>query len=457
MAQIAEKASMVKPEAPAVKRAVPLLAVHADKCTGCRMCELACSFKKVGRGDVSASRIRRNPKAPTAIAPSVCIQCSDPACLKACPRGAITKDPVTGIVHINHEKCVPCVLCRKACAYGGIQNSPLEGLVVKCDHCGGDPECVKVCASGALEYVDNTLAYNELGDREDLASPGLSACLGCPAETLMRFTLKFLGPNTVLALGPGCLAGTGSAGFGKLNGLKIPTYHSLLDNYASMLAGTRRAYNRIGKEFNPVVLAGDGGTADVGFQSTSGAAERGENIIYICYDNEGYMNTGIQRSGTTPRGAWTTTTPVGPSRRGKTQQRKDMALLMAMHDLPYVATATVSYPVDYLKKLKRAVEVLRSRKGMVYLHVFSSCPTGWRFPPDKSTLVNKMAVLTNFFPLWECVDGQFRITKPVPFPRPIEEYTRLMGKYSHLNREEIDEYQADVDRRFRRLLALTRM
>jgi phenylglyoxylate dehydrogenase beta subunit len=357
-------------------------------------------------------------------------------------------------VTIDHVKCVPCQLCRKACAFGGIQHSLLEGLVVKCDHCAGDPECVKHCASGALEYVDVSGVADALGGREDLASPGLSACLGCPLETLLRFTLRFFGRDTILALGPSCAAGIGSAGFGATNGLKIPTYHSLLDNYASMLSGTRRAYRRVGKEFHAVVLAGDGGTADVGFQSLSGAAERGENLIYICYDNEGYMNTGIQRSGTTPRGAWTTTTPVGAAKRGKTQQRKDMALLMAMHDIPYVATANIGYPADYLAKLRLASQV---KHGLAYLHVFSSCPTGWRFPPERSIQVNKMAVQTNFAPLWECLDGRFRLTKEVPFPRPIEAYTRLMGKYAHLTRAEIDEFQADVDRRYRRLQALARM
>ena len=312
---------------------------------------------------------------------------------------------------------------------------------MKCDFCGGDPACVKACPRGALELKIGAEIYNSWGDLEDLFVPGMSACLGCNSELLIRHTLRRIGPNTVVATPPGCIAGVGSVGYNGRTCTKVPVFHPLLTNTAAMLAGARRYYNRIGRDVTMLALAGDGGTADVGFQSLSGAAERGEQMIFICLDNEGYMNTGVQRSGTTPYGAWTSTTPVGSVLRGKTRDAKPMPLLMVMHRCEYVATASLAFMEDYYAKVDKAVKF--SKKGMAYIHVFSPCPTGWRFSPSMLIEVSRKAVQTNMVPLWEYInaEGHLRFTHPVDNPLPVNAYLSLVGKYRHLSEEQITHIQ----------------
>lgn len=297
-------------------------------------------------------------------------------------------------------------------------------------------------------------AYYDVTRHEDLLSPGNSACLGCHAELALRTTLRILGPNTILAIPPGCMGGIGVVGFQGGSGTKIPVFFPLLDNTAAMLAGIKRQYQREGRDVNVVAFAGDGGTADAGFQSLSGAAERGENIIYICYDNEAYMNTGVQRSGTTPKWSWTQTTPVGERSQGKSQKGKDMPMIMAAHNIPYVATANPSFLPDYIDKLKKAMQV---KNGMSYIHLYSGCPTGWKFPTEKTIEVGKLAVETNLYPLWECVEGKYRMTYEVKKRTPIQEYTRSMQKYAHLTDEEIRSLQYSVDQNYKRLKDLCRI
>jgi pyruvate/2-oxoacid:ferredoxin oxidoreductase beta subunit len=228
-------------------------------------------------------------------------------------------------------------------------------------------------------------------------------------------------------------------------GAKVPVFFPLLDNVAAMLSGIKREYRRKGVEVNVVAFAGDGGTADIGFQCLSAAAERGENIIYICYDNEGYMNTGFQRSGTTPYGAWTSTTPVGKRGIGKKQRSKNLPMIMAAHEIPYVATACMSYPHDFERKLQKAMEV---KDGLVYIHLLSPCPTGWRVPPEKAIEIGRLAVETNFFPLWEMERGVYRFTVEANEPKPLEEFLRKMGKYSHLSRKQIQEIKSILEKRY---------
>ncbi|WP_096200508.1 thiamine pyrophosphate-dependent enzyme [Bacillus sp. FJAT-45350] len=305
------------------------------------------------------------------------------------------------------------------------------------------------------EEKDIKNAYKEVTKVEDLLSPGNSACLGCHAELALRTTLRVLGPNTILAIPPGCMGGVGVVGFQGGSGAKIPVFFPLLDNTAAMLSGIKRAWRRRGVEdINVVTFAGDGGTADAGFQSLSGAAERGENIIYICYDNEAYMNTGVQRSGTTPKWSWTQTTPIGEESSGKSQKGKDMPMIMAAHGIPYVATANPSYLPDYIEKLKKAMKV---KNGMSYIHLYSGCPTGWKFPTEKTIEIGNIAVETNLYPLWECENGKFKLTHKVRKRRPISDYTKSMQKYSHLTERDINELQESVDSKYKRLLKLCKM
>ena len=415
------------------------LAIYPEKCNNCLDCEKACAKVKTGREDGSRSRIRTIKNLKEAyFGPVVCLQCNDPDCLHICPAGAIHKDAETGIVSIDDERCVRCLLCTLTCPYCGVFYSAKDKKMIKCDLCDGDPECVKVCKPGALQYLRHAEIYKEWASQEDLFSPGLSACMGCNSELIIRFSLRILGKNTVLATPPGCIPGFGAVGYSDTAGAKVPIFHPLLSNTAAMLAGIKRYYQRIGRDVQVVAFAGDGGTADVGFQALSGAVERGENIIYICVDNEGYMNTGIQRSGTTPFGAWTTTTPVGKTSMGKKRESKNLPMIMVMHGAPYVATASTAYLEDYAEKLKKAMKV---RDGVAYIHLFSPCPTGWRFQPDKTIEVSRLAVETNFFPLWEYQRGGFRFTRSIENPRPVKEYLRLVGKYSHLTRNQIREIE----------------
>ncbi len=270
----------------------------------------------------------------------------------------------------------------------------------------------------------------------------------------LRLVLKILGPETILAIPPGCMGGVGVVGWGATTGVRVPVFFPLLDNTASMLAGIKLMYSRRGRDVNVVAFAGDGATVDAGFQSLSGAAERGDSIIYICYDNEGYMNTGFQRSGSTAKGSWTSTTPVGGARAGKSQDKKDMPMVMAMHDIPYVATASPAFTADLVRKVEKAMTL---KSGLAYLHVLNPCSNGWGFPAQKSIEIARLSVLTRYFPLYEVEDGRFRITVDPPKPRPVADFVRSMKKFSHFGEEDIARLQRLVDDKWRRLHALTRV
>jgi len=429
-------------------RGYDTIAFHGDKCDGCGACMTACAAAKSETGALVHSRIRVLPDDLTgAFELALCRQCGEPKCVMNCPSGALVKDLDTGLVPWDGSKCINCLLCTAGCAYGGITYDGAVGHVIKCDMCGGDPACVRACPRGALEFNRAGSIYNEYGDREDLFVPGLSACQGCNSELLMRHTLRKVGPNTVVAAPPGCIPGMGAVGYNGKTGTKVPVFHPLLTNTASMLTGIRRHYDRIGRrDVTMLALAGDGGVVDVGFQSLSGAAERGERLLFICVDNEGYMNTGVQRSGSTSYGSWTSTTPVGAALRGKTQDAKNMPVIMMMHGCEYVATASLGFMDDYYEKLDKALDA--SKRGMAYLHVYSPCPVGWRFPSSETIEVSRKAVETNFVTLWEYApDRGLRFTHPVDEPLPVERYLALSGKYRHLDAGQTAHIQADVESR----------
>lgn len=428
------------------------IAFYPERCDGCGECVKACSRAKSGTDDPVHSRIQvANAPDGSEHALALCRQCGDPRCAMDCPAGALNKDEQTGVVIWEETNCVNCQLCTLACAHAGITHNSKSNQPMKCDMCGGDPLCVKSCKTGALELKRGADLFNAWGDYEDLFVPGISACLGCNSELLIRHTLRRVGPETVVATPPGCIAGVGAVGFNGLTATKTPVFHPLLTNTASMLAGVRRYYNRIGRDVTMLAFAGDGGAADVGFQSLSGAAERGEQMIYICVDNEGYMNTGVQRSSTTPFGAWTSTTPVGSVLRGKTRDAKPLPVIMMMHNCEYVATASTAFMEDYYRKLDKAIQA--AKRGMAYIHVFSPCATGWRFPPSQLIEVGRRAVESNMIPLWEFehFEGRLRFTHPVENPLPVSEYLGLIGKYRHLDDKQIEHIQKTVDAGIRML------
>jgi pyruvate ferredoxin oxidoreductase beta subunit/phenylglyoxylate dehydrogenase beta subunit len=297
-----------------------------------------------------------------------------------------------------------------------------------------------------VNYIDY------LDTQEDLVTAGTSACQGCPAELSLRTTLKVLGKNTIMAIPPGCMAGAGCIGWNFDNGLKIPVHITLLDNTASVLTGIKKVYEADGRDVNVVAFAGDGATADCGFQSLSAAAERGDNVIYICYDNEGYMNTGFQRSGSTTKGSSTSTTPAGDVAKGKEQQKKDIPMIMAMHNPAYLATLSPSHMSDFVKKMEKAKNI---KEGFVYLHIFSPCPTGWGFDGSRSIEVARKAVQTNLFPLYEVENGQYNITVPNKNPKPVSELMGMMKKFAHLSDEEMNDVQEFVDKKYKFLSAVS--
>jgi pyruvate ferredoxin oxidoreductase beta subunit/2-oxoisovalerate ferredoxin oxidoreductase beta subunit len=282
--------------------------------------------------------------------------------------------------------------------------------------------------------------------RRELMEPGHLACPGCGAALAMRLVLKALGEKTILSL-PAC-CWTIIAGPWPQSSLKVPVFHTAFETAASTASGIKAALEVRGDHETTVVAwAGDGGTFDIGLQALSGAAERNEDIIYICYDNEAYMNTGIQRSSATPYGAWTTTTP---GQHWKVHAKKDILAILAAHRIPYAATACVSYPEDLVAKVARARDI----KGMRFIHVLAPCPPGWKTEDDETIELGRLAVASRVFPLLEVEDGErWRLTRD-PAPRPLEDYLSKQGRFRHLTPEQIAVIQRDVDHRWAALQRL---
>ena len=382
---------------------------------------------------------------------NVCNQCSEPACLDVCPTGAITKSAADGIVRINETKCLGCGLCDLACPYGGIDFHPGSKKASKCDLCDGDPQCLSACPTKAisLRKARSIIQYFH----EDQFLSGSPLCGGCPAETALRFILRVTGKDTFLFGAPGCACNMFN-GLGTKSMCLVPGHMSNMTTVPSTAAGVKRYYHKLEKDVRCVAFVGDGCATDVGFQPLSGAAERNENIIFITYDNEGYMNTGIQRSSTTPYMGWTTTTPVGGKRKGKQMSSKNVPLIMAAHQIPYVATAVIAFPDDFLRKLLKAMAV---KDGMSYIHILSPCILGWGYGMSASLDVCRTAVETNYFPLWDYERGRYRLTHEVEKPKPIGEYIRLLRKFSHLDESDIEEFQRVVNKNFEHIKALSKM
>jgi pyruvate ferredoxin oxidoreductase beta subunit len=235
---------------------------------------------------------------------------------------------------------------------------------------------------------------------------------------------------------------------------RVPWIHTLFENTAAVASGIEdglKALKRKGRCILPdvkvVAMAGDGGTSDIGLQALSGALERGHNFLYICFDNEAYMNTGIQRSSATPYGASTTTSPAGKVSIGQFTWKKNMPAIVAAHNVPYVATACPSYPFDLMSKVKKGVDT----DGPAYVHILSVCPTGWRCPPDLTVRIGRLAVETGIFPLYEVENGQYKLSLELPKLRPVTDYLKLQGRFRHLSPDEINKIQTRVNEEYEML------
>ncbi|MGA3125719.1 MAG: thiamine pyrophosphate-dependent enzyme [Candidatus Korobacteraceae bacterium] len=277
---------------------------------------------------------------------------------------------------------------------------------------------------------------------EQLIYHGLTTCEGCGMEIIARAMVNALGPRTIVLTPPSCSAII--TGFGRQTGWRIPAFQSNLENIAAYMSGIREGLEITGqKDICVVGLAGDGGTVDIGLQALSGAIERGHKFIYICYDNEAYMNTGIQRSGATPQGAWTTTTPGG-----KPEMKKDIVGMLLAQGIAYAATASIGYVDDLAKKIRRAKDV----DGPSYIHVHQPCGTGWRFPASQTINVARAAVDSGLWPLFEVVDGQVHVTKKVKQLKPLSEYVKSQGRFANLSAEVIELWQQRVHEKYSALI-----
>jgi pyruvate/2-oxoacid:ferredoxin oxidoreductase beta subunit len=288
---------------------------------------------------------------------------------------------------------------------------------------------------------------------DDLLAPGVPLCAGCSVELALRTVLKVMGKDLILFTTPGCAA-SAIVTKGLSPTVKARTFGCLLTNVPSVMTGVKRYFSRKGKQVDCVAFVGDGCSSDVGFQPLSAAAERNEDIIYICYDNEAYMNTGIQRSSTTPKRAWTKTTLVGKAQQGKRNEAKNLPLLLAWHGIPYVATATVGFLDDLIRKLHKAQTL---EHGMSYVHLLTPCPLGWKTQTERSLEISRLAVESNYFPLWEMEDGKFRLTYEPTKPKAIEDFLQSQGRFRHLKDELVKDFQDEVNARYRTIKQLVQL
>jgi pyruvate ferredoxin oxidoreductase beta subunit len=288
--------------------------------------------------------------------------------------------------------------------------------------------------------------------KEELLCRGHRGCHGCGLFLTVRLCLKALGRNIVISVPPSCLPSC--IGIFPEHWWRVCWIHTDFASHAAVASGVEVGYRILmekgimaDRDIHSVIMAGDGGTADIGLQALSGAIERDHNFLYICTDNEAYMNTGINRSSVTPYGAETPTSPVGKDGIGKPTWKKNMPAIIAAHDIPYAATVCASYPFDLMNKVKRGRDV----KGPAYIHALTVCPTGWRAPPDLTVKIGQLAVETGTFPLYEIENGHYKLNVDRKKLKPVEEYLKTQGRFSHLPPEEKERIQKKVDEEYARL------
>ncbi len=296
------------------------------------------------------------------------------------------------------------------------------------------------------------ILLKDLIEKEPAITSGHSLCPGCGAPIIAKMATLAADYPIVMAVATGCLEVSSTTY--PFTAWKIPWIHNAFENAAATISGIESAYKalsrrgKINKKIKFVAMGGDGGTYDIGIQALSGALERGHDFLYICYDNEGYMNTGAQRSGATPKGAHTTTEPAGRVSFGKRLRHKDLTSIAAAHHIPYAAQGSIHNWQDLLRKFKKGIEV----DGPAFINVLSPCPRFWRFPPNKTIEIAKLAVETNFWPLFEVDNGKWILNYKPKQRKPIIEWIKLQGRYKHLlkpeNKHVVDEIQQEIDAYF---------
>ena len=306
-----------------------------------------------------------------------------------------------------------------------------------------------------MSIVENFDLYApKLVEKREFFCSGHRACQGCGEVLALRHICKALGDDVVVANATGCMEIIST--FYPHTAWEVPWIHVAFENAAAVGSGVEAALKVLRRKgkiadryVKTVAVAGDGGTVDIGLQSLSGAMERGHDMTFFCLDNEAYMNTGIQRSSATPFGAATTTSPAGKASIGQKTGKKNVPEIMVAHNVPYVATACPSYPLDLITKVQKA----RSIKGPSYIHVFSVCPTGWRAASEQTIKLGRLALETGIFPLYEVENGKYRLTIDMPEKlRPVHDYLKLQGRFRHLTPDEIVKVQEKVNQELDKLL-----
>ncbi len=283
---------------------------------------------------------------------------------------------------------------------------------------------------------------------EELVQPGMLSCQGCGASLSMKLALKGLGEKTIIVI-PACCWSI-IIGAYPYSSLQVPVIHVPFETAAVAASGVKAAMNMRGEtDVTVMAWAGDGGTYDIGLQALSGAAERNDDILYVCYDNEAYMNTGIQRSSATPPGAWTTTTPAGAV---KEEPKKDMEKIMLAHGVPYVASASVAYPDDLVRKFEKAKTI----RGTRFIHLLSPCPPGWRIDSAKSISITRMATQSCIFPIFEIEEGNYTLNVVPDKTLQVQDYLRVQGRFKEMEESMVKRVQQQVDHRWQELLALAK-
>ncbi len=291
--------------------------------------------------------------------------------------------------------------------------------------------------------------------KEEVLAPGHRACQGCGEVLALRMVMKALGKDVIVCNATGCMEIITSP-FPQTS-WQVPWIHIAFENAASVASGiesARKVLMRKGRipkrHVDILAVGGDGATGDIGLNWISGAMERGHDFLYVCLDNEAYMNTGVQRSGCTPYGAMTTTSPPGKKSFGQVTWKKNIPAIMAAHEIPYVATASPAYFLDLMNKVKKAALV----EGPAYVHIYSPCPTGWGSAGERSVEFAKLAVETRIFPLYEVIEGRYVISRKITKPKPVADYFKGQRRFRHLSEEHLSFIQAKVDEEYARLVKL---